>query len=54
MEALLGRPLEKVVFQPFDVKFISQVTLGGDQYRVVILQKFQYLNQDGGIMAQTG
>ena len=52
MEALLGRPLEKAVFQPLDVKLIPQVALGGDQYRVVILQKLQYLNQDGGIVAQ--
>ena len=48
----MGRPLEKAVFQPLDVKLIPQVALGGDQYRVVILQKFQYLNQDGGIVAQ--
>lgn len=54
MEALLGRPLEKVVFQSFGVKLIPQVALGGDQYRVVVLQKFQYWNQDGGIVAQAG
>ena len=52
MEALFGCPLEKAVFQSLDVKLIPQVALGGDQYRVVILQKFQYLNQDGGIVAQ--
>ena len=51
MEALLGCPLEKSVFQPLDVEFIPQVALGGDQYRAVILQEFQYLNQDGGVVA---
>ena len=50
----MGRPLEKAVFQPLDVKFILQVTFGGDQYRIMVLQKLQYLNQDGGIVAQTG
>ena len=50
----MGCPLEKAVFQPLDIKFIPQVAFGGDQYRIVILQKFQYLNQDGGIVAQTG
>ena len=54
MEALLGCPLEKAVFQLLDVKLIPQVALGGDQYRVVILQKFQYLKQDGGIVALAG
>ena len=54
MEALLDRPLEKTVFQSLDVKFIPQVALGGDQYRIVVLQKLQYLNQDGGIVAQAG
>ena len=54
MEALFGCPLEKAVFQSLDVKLIPQVALGGDQYRVVILHKVQYLNQDGGIVAQAG
>ena len=54
MEALLGCPLEKAVFQSLDVKLIPQVALGGDQYRVMVLQKLQYLNLDGGILAQAG
>ena len=39
METPLGRPLEEAVFQPLDVKFIPQVAFGGDQYRIMVLQK---------------
>lgn len=52
--AFSGRPVEEVLFQPLEVKLVPQVAFGGDQYRIVILQKLQYLNQGSGIMAQPG
>lgn len=52
--AFSGRPVEEALFQPLEVKLVSQVAFGGDQYRIVILQAFQYLYKDSGIMAQPG
>lgn len=49
-----GRPVEEVLFQSLEVKLVPQVDFGGDQYRIVILQAFQYLYKDSGIMAQPG
>lgn len=52
--ASLGRPVEEVLFQSLEVKLVPQVDFGGDQYRIVILQAFQYLYKDSGIMTQPG